>query len=179
MINMELAKQRNISQENIEAINALHELLERLISSYTLDVHYQEARDLVRSANMTLSNLWNFTYDERFDQWTPRFEQRWMELTWLGKTYECQDTGQRRTIQKEEVYQGNFIRIGNCYLDLGRAGAYHRVIGNLVEVFPVKNQCDGCQAGVPLNDGCHRMGKLGGYSDSMRCQADKYKGEYE
>jgi len=132
--NLELAKQRGISQENIEAINSLHKLLEKLISSYTLEVDYQEARDLVRSANTTLSSLWGFTYDERFDQWTPRFERRWMELMWLGKTYECQDTGQRKTIQKEEVYGGNFLRIGNCYLDLGRAGAYHRVLGNLKEI---------------------------------------------
>lgn len=50
---------------------------------------------------------------------------------------------------------------------------------NLVEVFPEKNQCDGCQAGIPLINGCHRMGEPGGYSNSMRCQADKYKGEQE
>ena len=67
--NRDLAKARNISRENIVAIDALHEMLEKLIASYTLEIPYEEARDLVRSANMTLSNLWGFTYDERYDQW--------------------------------------------------------------------------------------------------------------
>lgn len=37
-----------------------------------------------------------------------------------------------------------------------------------------RNQCDGCQAGIPLVDGVHRMGKPGGYPDAMSCQASKY-----
>lgn len=36
------------------------------------------------------------------------------------------------------------------------------------------NQCDGCQAGIPLVNGAHRMGKPGGYADTMSCQAGKY-----
>lgn len=39
-----------------------------------------------------------------------------------------------------------------------------------------KNQCDGCCAGIPVDElGYHRMGKPGGYSDLMFCQASKYK----
>lgn len=134
MTNMELAKQRGISQENIEAINSLHELLEKLISSYTLEVAYTEARDLVRSANMTLSSLWGFTYDERFDQWTPRFSQRWMELTWLGRVFECQETGDVQKIELDDVYECNLWPCGNGGIDLGRAGGYHRILGNLKEI---------------------------------------------
>lgn len=37
-----------------------------------------------------------------------------------------------------------------------------------------RNQCDGCQAGIPLVKGAHRMGKPGGYADTMSCQAGKY-----
>ncbi|MBS7559968.1 hypothetical protein KHO49_16620 [Pseudomonas sp. RC4D1] len=36
------------------------------------------------------------------------------------------------------------------------------------------NQCDGCQAGIPLVNGAHRMGKPGGHPDTMSCQAGKY-----
>lgn len=36
------------------------------------------------------------------------------------------------------------------------------------------NQCDGCRAGIPLINGAHRMGKPGGYADTMSCQAGKY-----
>ena len=37
-----------------------------------------------------------------------------------------------------------------------------------------RNQCDGCQAGIPVEDGMHRMGKPGGYVDLMACTADRY-----
>lgn len=134
MINMELAKQRNISQENIEAINSLHELLEKLISSYTLEVDYTEAHDLVRSTNLTLSSLWNFTYDERFDQWTPRFEQRHMELVWSGRTFRCEDTGTVRTIEAKDVGVCRLWGCGNGCIDFGRPMAYSRIVGNIVEI---------------------------------------------
>lgn len=37
-----------------------------------------------------------------------------------------------------------------------------------------RNQCDGCQAGIPVVNGAHRMGKPGGYSDTMSCAAKLY-----
>lgn len=46
-----------------------------------------------------------------------------------------------------------------------------------VEPAPV-NQCDGCQAGVPVDEnGNHRMGKPGGYADLMRCEKARYVSE--
>lgn len=45
---------------------------------------------------------------------------------------------------------------------------------NLLSASAERNQCDGCQAGIPSVNGIHRMGKPGGYSDSMACQASKY-----
>jgi hypothetical protein len=39
----------------------------------------------------------------------------------------------------------------------------------------VQNQCDGCQAGIPVDEnGNHRMGRPGGYPDLMGCQRGKY-----
>ena len=38
-----------------------------------------------------------------------------------------------------------------------------------------RNQCDGCQAGIPLINGTHRMGLEGGYPDFMGCSAKLYK----
>ncbi|AIG00883.1 MULTISPECIES: hypothetical protein [Pseudomonas] len=37
------------------------------------------------------------------------------------------------------------------------------------------NQCDGCQAGIPVVNGAHRMGKPGGYPDLIGCTAKLYK----
>lgn len=38
-----------------------------------------------------------------------------------------------------------------------------------------RNQCDGCQAGIPVVNGAHRMGKPGGYADTMSCTAKLYE----
>ena len=38
-----------------------------------------------------------------------------------------------------------------------------------------RNQCDGCQAGIPLINGTHRRGREGGYPDFMGCSAKLYK----
>lgn len=37
------------------------------------------------------------------------------------------------------------------------------------------NQCDGCQAGIPLVNGTHRMGEPDGYANKMKCTANLYK----
>lgn len=132
--NKDLAKARNISQENIEAIDVLHTMIEKLIASYTLEIPYEEARDLVRSVNMTISNLWGFTYDSACDTWTARFEQRHMELVWAGRTFKCQDTGTVRTIEAKDVGVCRLWGCGNGMIDFGRPMAYSRTIGDLVEI---------------------------------------------
>ena len=37
------------------------------------------------------------------------------------------------------------------------------------------NQCDGCQAGIPLINGTHRMGEPDGYPNKIKCTADLCK----
>jgi hypothetical protein len=37
------------------------------------------------------------------------------------------------------------------------------------------NQCDGCRAGIPLENGMHAMGISGGYADKMMCTASRYE----
>lgn len=47
----------------------------------------------------------------------------------------------------------------------------------LVQAAPApveRNQCDGCQAGIPVENGMHRMGKPGGYVGLMACTAGRY-----
>ena len=134
--NRELVKQRNISPENVEFIDKIHELLEKLIDSYSLEVDYEEALNLVKSANKALSDLWGFTYDERKDQWTPRLKQKHLELCFVGRTFEETTTGIRYTIQPEDVYECALIRIGeSAYVDVGRAGFYSRFGGNIKEIY--------------------------------------------
>lgn len=132
--NLELAKARNISRENIEAIDALHEMLGKLIASYTLEIPYEEARDLVRSVEFTLQRLWKFPEDSSYHSWADVLADKHLELIWAGRTFECQTTGKRRTLTKHDTHERNFIAIGACNIDFGVAGSYHRVLGNLVEI---------------------------------------------
>ena len=133
--NFELAKQRGISQENIEAINSLHELLERLIMSYTLEVDYQEARDLVRSAEFTLQHLWGFSEDSLYHTWYKKLNQRHMELTWIGRTFKDMDSGTQRTIrERHDIRERGTFGVGMGFVDFGVANGYHRIVGNLVEM---------------------------------------------
>ncbi len=132
--NRQLAAQRNISQENIEAIDALHDLLEKLITSYTLEIPYEEARDLVRSVEFTLQKLWGFSIDERYHTWYKQLEYRYLEFKYAGKTFKCTETGEIVTIDKSVCYPRSFCVIGKSALDMGVPGGYRRIIGNLVEI---------------------------------------------
>lgn len=133
--NLDLTKQRGISQENIEAINSLHELLERLIASYTLEVDYQEARDLVRSTEFTLQRLWGFSEDSLYHTWYKKLNQRHLELTWVGRTFKDTDSGTQRTIrERHDVRERGTFSVGTGFIDFGVANGYHRIVGNLVEI---------------------------------------------
>lgn len=52
---------------------------------------------------------------------------------------------------------------------------YGRIDAALKPAEAPRNQCDGCQAGIPLINGTHRMGREGGYPDFMGCSAKLYK----
>ena len=134
MHNKQLADERGVSEEDREYIDQLHDLLYKLINSYTLDVPYEEAEALVKSANKTLSDLWGFDYNPRYDQWTPRLAQKWMKLAWEGKRYRCKDTGAEVLLTCDKVYEKSFVRVGNGFVDLGVANGYSRFGGNIEEI---------------------------------------------
>lgn len=132
--NPELVKERNISPENVEYINQFHDLLAKLINSYTLEIPYQEAKELVQSANKSLSDLWGFVYNPAYDTWTPRLTEKWMKLTFAGRKFRCKDTGDVVEIDIDDCYETSYIPVGSSGLDLGRADSYYRIIGNIEEI---------------------------------------------
>lgn len=133
--NRTLAKQRGLSEQAIQYIDQLHDLLEKLIASYTLDVEYQEALELVESVEFDLQRLWKFSEDRRYHTWRLRLAQRWMELTWAGRIFKCPYSGTQRTIQKSHIKERGLFEVGmSGLIDLGVAGGYHRIVGNIIEV---------------------------------------------
>ena len=132
--NRQLADERGVSEKDREYIDQLHDLLYKLINIYTLAVPYEEAEALVKSANKTLSDLWGFDYNPRYDQWTPRLAQKWMNLTWGGRIFKCKDTGEEVLLTCDKVYEKSFVRVGNGFVDLGVANGYSRFGGNIKEI---------------------------------------------
>lgn len=129
-MNYTLAKERNISDVNVALIARFHVLLCRLIDSYTLEEDYYEAKELVRSVEFLLQDLWVFSRDERYHTWINKLRDRHLSLQWEGKQYLCEDTDTVHTL-KGPFYEGQFIPVGNGAIDIGRIGAYSRCIGNI------------------------------------------------
>ena len=133
--NRTLAKQCGLSEQAIEYIDQLHDLLEKLIASYTLDVDYHEALELVESVEFDLQRLWKFSEDRRYHTWRNKLARRWMELTWVGRTFVCTISGVERTIEKEDVKERGLFGVGKQgFIDFGVGGGYHRIVGNITEV---------------------------------------------
>lgn len=132
--NRTLAKQRGLSEQAIQYIDQLHDLLEKLVASYTLDVDYHEALKLVESVEFDLQRLWQFSEDRRYHTWRNKLAQRWMDLTWVGRTFRCNETGVIKVIDRLVVIERCLIQVGDGILDLGVAGGYHRIVGNITEM---------------------------------------------
>ena len=92
--NRELAKQRNITEQNIAYIDEMHSLLEKLIESYTLEIPYEEALELVHSAEFTLQELWGFPKNASYHTWYKKLNEKAFCLTWQGRKFKCLDTGE-------------------------------------------------------------------------------------
>lgn len=132
--NRTLAKQRGLSEQAIQYIDQLHDLLEKLIASYTLDVEYQEALELVESVEFDLQRLWKFSEDRRYHTWRNKLARRWMELTWVGRAFRCNETGITREVNLWDISERCLLRVGDGCIDLGVAGGYHRIVGNITEM---------------------------------------------
>jgi len=61
----------------------------------------------------------------------------------------------------------------NWCADVGMAVV--REVARLNSSPAILNQCDGCRAGIPAENGMHAMGIPGGYADKMMCTASRYE----
>lgn len=91
----------------------------------------------------------------------------------------------RKTWRQLEQVRGLLQRIlntprgtsGRIIIETDEEAEIHAALSQQAEPAPA-NQCDGCQAGVMMDEnGNHRMGKPGGYADLMRCEKGRYVSE--
>lgn len=131
--NPTLVKEHNIPEQDVLCINKIHDSLELMLSTYTLECDLSSALKLVKQAELTLQQLWGFPEDSRYHTWYKLFKRKHFLLQWVGKKYRCNDTGVVVTIS-EDINERDTIAVGKGMLDLGVAGGYYRQIGNIEEV---------------------------------------------
>lgn len=133
----ELGKIRNIPESTLLEIDKLHNNLRKLIDNFSKENfdEYEGVKDLVKRANRKLQELWQFPVDDAYDSWTPRLQMQQFVETWPGRTFMDLDDGEIVTIEAKYVRPCGLIAIGHhSFIDLGRPGAYHRIVGNIKEI---------------------------------------------
>ena len=130
-INKTLAEERGISQEDQDKIEELHNLLENLINSAVEEGYPDERKiiNLIQEAEYMLQALRNLPCDRKYHTW---FKNYLFRSEWVGRKFECKDTGVVFTIPSN-VSRGDFFKIGNGFVDVGD-GYYSRKGGNVVEI---------------------------------------------
>ena len=129
--NMELAKQKGLSDEAVMKIDTLHDHLDCIIDNISLDHDEQEVADHVRKIEFELQALWGFNQDARYHTWVKRVYRRFRQLQYLGAVYRCNDSHQTRTIDNKELDGGVLVSVGNGFIDFG---GVVRIVGNLERV---------------------------------------------
>ena len=127
------AAERGLSEEEIREIGFIHSDIEVITTrGLSGELSEEAAVEMLTDSDYQLQELWGFSKDIRFHTYAKRFR---FQLQWCGRTFQCEGTGERLTLTKDMIHERAFIRIGECYLDLGRLDAYSRRVGNLSEVF--------------------------------------------
>ena len=68
-INLELAKQRNLSENAITAIEAIHEGLHKFLLRPTMYAKAENCAEIVHGVEYTLQMLWGFPADRKFHRY--------------------------------------------------------------------------------------------------------------
>lgn len=140
--NMQLVEERGVSDDSVEKINALHDALTNLITEYSLECDYDDAFALVTRAEFQLQRLWGFSEDSAFHTWVKRLNYKHFQLFWVGRTFQCHETGAVVTIP-EDIYERQLIHIsGVSAIDLGVCNGYSRMIGKVKEVIETQADMD-------------------------------------
>ena len=129
MINLELVKTKNLSEEDTSEIEDIHDKLTKLMSRAGLGVFNQLVYDKIEELEFELQDWWGFEQDESKHTYKKLYEWR---CDWIARRFKCLETGQVFEIP-DDVYYNQFFKVGNGFVDVGDA-YYFRIGGNIEEV---------------------------------------------
>lgn len=130
-VNLELAKEKNLSEDSIENINFIHNALSYLIDNAENIDNPDSAFELFTEAEYTLQRLWGFSEDHLYHTWTRRLHKRYREIEYLGAVYRCNDSHETRTIDSHDLQSGVLVNVGSGFIDFG---GVVRIVGPLERV---------------------------------------------
>lgn len=126
---------RGLSEETLKEIDRLHEKIDNFtVEAIKSDYNPDYVQGYLQELEYTLQELWKF---DRVDKYHTYYKKYLFRKSWYGRKFKCLDTG-AEVVLGLDVYECQFIPVGEGAIDLGRYGAYSRVIGNVKEVFDVQ-----------------------------------------
>lgn len=122
MINMQLAKARGLSDEEIEQIEYLHGRLELYLVYGCLCGYDEDLYTTIEEKEYLLQRLWGFPQDPKQHKWKHIYK---FKSQWAGRTFWCVITGEEFTIPNT-VKERDCFYFGKAFVDVGRLDGYSR-----------------------------------------------------
>jgi len=130
--NRELAKQRGISEENMDCIDILHEMADYVMKQGCKGFYTDEfVKDYLRQIEFELQGCWKFEPDETYHTY---YKNYLIKKQFANREFKCVKTGEVLEIPWEVKETDCFFWGDGCILDVGRAGFYSRASGDFVEL---------------------------------------------
>lgn len=129
MINIQLVKSKNLSEEAINKIELIHDKLSKLMSRAGLGIFNQSVCDKIEQLEFELQDWWGFELDE--SKHTYKKLYRW-RCDWIARRFKCLETGEVFQIP-DDVYYNQFFKVGNGFIDVGNE-YYCRFGGKIQEI---------------------------------------------
>lgn len=82
-----LGLERNIPESTLLIIDSIHDKLETLLDTYSLECDYHDTQDLFTQAEHELQALWRFEQDSRYHTWINRLHARYQRLLFPDNNY--------------------------------------------------------------------------------------------
>lgn len=126
-----LGYSRGLSENELKKIDALHEEIDAYVERAIIgEFDISVTLEVLTEFDFQLQSLWEFPQDEKFHTLGKNF---FFKKNWYGRKFQCMSTGVE-VVLGLDVHECQFIPVGDGAIDLGRYGAYSRIIGNVKEI---------------------------------------------
>lgn len=128
-VNMLLAEQRGLIEENILEIDRIHDLISKLTKEWIKEPFSQDRAYKLTELDFKLQRLWGFSEDINYHRYAREYE---FKCQWAGRKFKAVNSG-KEFIIPDDVYETALYVIEDAFVDVGRLNCYSR-FSNVVEI---------------------------------------------